>query len=49
MLILQHNIGFAWQPRYHDHIIRTRTETNDIAKYIKHNPVQWEADCFYNL
>ena len=29
---------FSWQPRYFDHIIRTKPELNRIRKYIKENP-----------
>ena len=29
---------FAWQPRYYDHIIRTRIELYRIRKYIRENP-----------
>jgi hypothetical protein len=29
---------FAWQPRFHDHIIRTRIELYRIRKYIRENP-----------
>jgi REP element-mobilizing transposase RayT len=29
---------FAWQSRYHDHIIRTNTELYRIRKYISMNP-----------
>ena len=32
------NYGFAWQPRFYDHIIRTNTELNRIRKYIQKNP-----------
>ena len=43
----QNNISFAWQPRFHDHIIRNITEMNNIALYIQHNPMKWELDRFY--
>jgi REP element-mobilizing transposase RayT len=29
---------FAWQSRFHDHIIRTNSELNRIRKYIRENP-----------
>ena len=32
------NIDFAWQSRFHDHIIRTNTELHRIRKYILMNP-----------
>jgi putative transposase len=43
----QHQISFAWQPRYHDHIIRNAAEHEHIRKYIIENPQKWAADCFY--
>ena len=43
----EHDIPFAWQPRFHDHIIRNFTEMNHIAQYIQHNPMKWELDRFY--
>ena len=43
----EHDISFAWQPRFHDHIIRNWTEMNHIAQYIQHNPMKWEMDRVY--
>lgn len=43
----EHDTKFAWQPRFHDHIIRNWTEMNHIAQYIQHNPMKWELDRFY--
>ena len=43
----EHDISFAWQPRFHDHIIRNWTEMNHIAQYIQQNPEKWEMDRFY--
>lgn len=43
----EHDIPFAWQPRFHDHIIRNWTEMNHIAQYIQNNPMKWEMDRFY--
>ena len=37
-------IPFAWQPRFHDHIIRDQTEMNRIAQYIENNVAQWGVD-----
>ena len=34
-------IEFAWQPRFHDHIIRDNDEMNRIRKYIIENPDNW--------
>ena len=44
---IENDISFAWQPRYHDHIIRNQLEMNYIADYIKNNPMRWETDRFY--
>ncbi|WP_240644729.1 transposase [Cyclonatronum proteinivorum] len=43
----QINSGFAWQARYHDHIIRDEKSYNTIAEYIINNPVKWTEDKFY--
>jgi len=39
-----HHIEFAWQTRFHDHIIRDTGELDRIALYIKKNITQWESD-----
>ena len=39
--IKNNGIDFAWQPRYYDHIIRTRIELYRIRKYIRENPEKW--------
>lgn len=44
---IEHDIAFAWQSRYHDHIIRNQLEMNRIADYIENNPMCWELDRFY--
>ena len=36
--------AFAWQPRFHDHIIRTENELNRIREYIINNPRNWLKD-----
>ncbi len=33
--------GFAWQPRFYDHIIRTNADHLRISIYIKNNPLKW--------
>lgn len=38
---------FAWQSRFHDHIIRTNNSYQKIENYIQNNPAQWAADTFY--
>ena len=42
------NIDFAWQARFHDHIIRDTNEMNRIADYIENNVANWKSDCFYD-
>ncbi|MBP5134540.1 MAG: transposase [Paludibacteraceae bacterium] len=44
----QNNIPFAWQTRFHDHIVRNQNEMNHIADYIENNVAQWGADVFGN-
>ena len=43
-----HDISFAWQPRFHDHIIRSQYEMNCIGDYINNNVAQWKEDCYNN-
>ena len=38
---------FAWQSRYHDHIIRNERVFLRITQYIKNNPAHWKKDTFY--
>ncbi len=38
---------FAWQPRFHEHIIRNEIALERIRKYIKLNPWKWQDDCFF--
>lgn len=38
---------FAWQPRFHDHIIRNDQSFQKITKYIMNNPLNWSDDQFY--
>lgn len=45
----QINPNFAWQARYHDHIIRNNNSMKRISNYIKNNPVNWKEDKFYTL
>lgn len=35
---------FAWQPRYHDHVIRNDRELSAIREYIENNPMRWDID-----
>ncbi len=39
-------IQFAWQTRFHDHIIRSQDEMNRIACYIENNVTTWDNDKF---
>ncbi|MFC4874724.1 transposase [Negadavirga shengliensis] len=38
---------FAWQSRYHDHIIRNEKSFHTISNYIMDNPMKWTEDKFY--
>ena len=44
----ENDIVFAWQTRFHDHIIRDQEEMNRIADYIENNPARWDTDCYNN-
>ncbi|MEA3334793.1 MAG: transposase, partial [Chloroflexota bacterium] len=35
---------FAWQPRFHDHIIRNQRSLDLIRQYIRDNPQRWVSD-----
>ena len=41
------NPPFAWQPRFHDHIIRSQQALKKIEDYIISNPEKWAEDRFY--
>ncbi|MER2598361.1 MAG: hypothetical protein ABTQ73_02450 [Caldilineales bacterium] len=43
----QHQIPFAWQDRYHDHIIRDTGGYDRIRTYIVENPLKWSRDRFH--
>ena len=36
--------GFAWQARFHDHILRSNVSVNAVRDYIDHNPKNWLLD-----
>ncbi|MGE5557822.1 MAG: transposase [Bacillota bacterium] len=40
----KNNIEFAWQARFHDHIIRNERGLNIRRRYIAANPERWERD-----
>lgn len=35
---------FAWQPRYHDRIVRNKREFQAIRRYVVENPLNWKGD-----
>jgi putative transposase len=37
-------LGFAWQARFHDHILRSNISVNSVRDYIDHNPQNWLRD-----
>ena len=40
----QNKLSFGWQSRFHDHIIRDKTEFYPIRNYIINNPANWKND-----
>jgi len=42
----QLGLQFAWQSRFHDHIIRSDESFNRISEYIKNNPANWKEARF---
>ena len=40
-------LDFAWQSRFHDHIIRNDEEYAQIVEYIVNNPLNWRADTLW--
>jgi putative transposase len=42
----KNNIAFDWQPRFHDHIVRSFDEYDRISTYIQNNPANWKEDKF---
>jgi putative transposase len=38
---------FAWQSRFHDHIIRDAQSFENIQNYIDNNPMNWNKDKFH--
>ncbi|MBO3099430.1 transposase [Gelidibacter pelagius] len=41
------SIDFAWQPLYHEHIIRSTQSYQRISNYILNNPMNWKKDTFH--
>ena len=44
----QQNLFFAWQPRYHDIIVKNQQQYFTIKNYIKNNVINWEKDKYYS-
>ena len=44
-----HKVFFAWQSRYHDHIVKDKQDYFTIKNYIKNNVINWEKDKFYKI
>jgi putative transposase len=40
----EHNATSIWQRNYHEHIIRSEREMDNIWRYIESNPAQWDDD-----
>jgi putative transposase len=45
----KNGIKFEWQPRFHEHIIRSMDEYQKMSNYIINNPAQWQNDTFYQI
>lgn len=43
----ENEMPFAWQSRFHDHVIHDREDMNHIADYITCNVQHWDEDSFY--
>lgn len=41
------DLPFAWQSRFHDHIIRNNESFDRISNYIINNPLNWSKDRFF--
>ena len=39
---------FAWQERFHDHVVQNTFELQRIRKYIINNPARWAEDDLYS-
>jgi REP element-mobilizing transposase RayT len=44
----ENDFNFAWQSRFHDHIIRNESEYRRIEQYIINNVANWRDDNFLN-
>ena len=45
----QTHSNFAWQSRFHDHIICNSKSFETIQNYIFENPLKWKNDKFYKI
>ncbi|NOS85730.1 MAG: transposase [Ignavibacteria bacterium] len=45
--IREFNKEFKWHSRFHDRIIRSERELDNIRAYIHYNPQKWSKDEFY--
>ncbi|HUH73635.1 MAG TPA: hypothetical protein VLZ75_04445 [Chitinophagales bacterium] len=45
----KNNLSFNWQPRFHDHIIRSMNDYHRMLNYILTNPQNWNEDSFNNI
>jgi putative transposase len=43
----KNDYNFAWQSRFHDHIIRGESDFNRIEQYIINNVANWKDDKFF--
>ncbi len=43
----KNDYNFAWQSRFHDHIIRGESDFNRIEQYIINNVANWRDDKFF--
>ena len=41
------DIGFVWQSRFYDRIIRNEKELYRISEYIVNNPINWHNDDYF--
>ena len=42
------NIEFAWQTRFHDRIVRNKTELDNIMQYVATNVERWVRNSMHN-
>ena len=40
-------VGKLFQTSFHDHVIRSRRDYEEISQYMQDNPRLWREDCFY--